>query len=494
MNVQTKSRSAGPKTDTATLFRTFDWASSPLGPRADWPPTLVAVADLVLRSPLPMVLLWGEDGVMIYNDGYARVCGERHPAIFGSKVQDAWPEAAGWNAEVMRVVMSGGSLSVADQEFTLLRNGTPEQVWLTIDYGPVVDPSGTPRGVLAVCVETTGRVLAERRAAEEHERLKRMFAQAPSFMALLTGPEHRFEIVNASYLKLVGHRQDLVGKTVAEALPEVAGQGYFELLDEVFRTGRPFTGRNMAVELQRKPGTAPEKRYVDLIYQPLQDESGATSGIFVEGFDVTERTLAEEKQTLILREMDHRVKNIFAIVRSMIASTARRAETPAAMASALEGRLAALAAAHFLVRPSFEPDGRGDARASLGRLIRVVVGPHLDDPDRLAADGPEVLLGEQAATALALLFHETVTNAVKYGALSVPGGRVDVRWTLEPDRIELIWSERGGPSAVAPGKLGFGSLLVERSVTGQLRGSLTRTWRPEGLFKLVSIPLDALSG
>ncbi|BBE70722.1 PAS domain-containing protein [Oharaeibacter diazotrophicus] len=479
--------------DTLALFRTFDWASTALGDRADWPRSLVTAADIVLRSPLPMVLLWGADGVMIYNDGYARICGERHPRIFGSKVLDAWPEASGWNEEVMRVVMGGGTLSVADQEFTLLRNGEPEKVWLTVDYGPVVDETGSPGGVLAVCVETTARVLAERRAAEEHERLKLMFSQAPSFMAILSGPEHRFEIVNASYLRLVGHRRDLIGKTVREALPDVEGQGYFELLDEVFRTGRAFTGRNLAVDLRREAGAPPEKRYVDMIYQPLQDEHGRTSAIFVEGFDVTDRTLAEEKQTLILREMSHRVKNLFAIVLGMISSTARRAKTPADMAAALQGRLRALAAAHDLVRPGFETDGTNGSRASLDRLIRAVVGPHLDEPGRLAADGPEILLGEQAATALALLLHETATNAVKYGALSVPGGRVDVAWTTVSGALELTWTESGGPEPRAPSKLGFGSLLVERSVTGQLRGSLTRTWRPEGLLKQVTIPTDALA-
>lgn len=495
MNVPIKSRSDAPAggPDAMTLFRTFDWASTPLGDRRTWPGSLATAADIVLRSPLPMVLLWGPDGVMIYNDGYARICGERHPRIFGSKVLDAWPEAADWNAEVTRVVMGGGTLSVSDQEFTLLRNGEPETVWLTVDYGPVVDETGAPGGVLAVCVETTGRVLAERRAAEEHERLKLMFAQAPSFMAILSGPEHRFEIVNASYLQLVGHRRDLIGKTVREALPDVEGQGYFELLDEVFRTGRAFTGRNLAVELRRKADAAPEKRYVDVIYQPLQDEHGRTSAIFVEGFDVTDRTLAEEKQTLILREMSHRVKNLFAIVLGMISSTARRAATPAEMAAALDGRLRALAAAHDLVRPDLDPAGPDGSRATLGRLIRTVVGPHLDEPGRLATDGPDVELGEQAATAMALLFHETATNALKYGALSVPGGRVEVAWTTASGTLELTWAERGGPEPRAPSKLGFGSLLVERSVTGQLRGRLKRTWRPDGLLKEVSIPTDALT-
>jgi PAS domain S-box-containing protein len=479
--------------EMAALTRAFDWSATPLGSPETWPQSLRTAVGIVLQSPVPMVLLWGRDGIMIYNDGYARIAGARHPGILGCRVLDAWPEAADWNAEVLRTVLGGGTLSIKDQEFTLLRNGQPEQVWLTLDYGPVIDESGQPGGVLAVCVETTERVLAERRTAAEHERLRTMFAQAPGFMAMLSGPEHRFEIVNASYMQLVGHRQDLIGKTVREALPDIEGQGYFELLDEVYRTARPFTGRNLAVDLQRKPGMPVEKRFVDLVYQPIVDDAGQATGIFAEGFDVTERALAEERQALLLREMNHRVKNLFAIVLGMIGSTARRASTPAEMADALRGRLQALAAAHDLIRPAMAIDGGGEARADLGALLRAVVGPMLDSPSRLRMSGPDVALGEQAATALALLLHETATNAVKYGSLAVADGSVQVDWSADADKLELNWSEQGGPPPREPSVLGFGSLLVQRSVEGQLQGTLTRQWRPEGLLKQVSIPLDALA-
>ncbi len=110
---------------------------------------------------MPIVLLWGPDGIMIYNDAYSAFAGGRHPHLLGSKVREGWPEVADFNDHVMRVGLAGGTLSYKDQELTLHRYGRPEQVWMNLDYSPVLDEAGQPAGVIAVVVETTERVLAE---------------------------------------------------------------------------------------------------------------------------------------------------------------------------------------------------------------------------------------------------------------------------------------------------------------------------------------------
>ena len=122
--------------------------------------------------------------------------------------------------------------------------------------------------------------------ALESERLRQLFEQSPTFIAVLRGPEHRYEMVNPAYLQLVAHR-DLLGRTVREALPEIEGQGFLELLDSVYRTGAPFQGRSVAVSLQRTPGAAPEPCFLDFVYQPIRDAAGEVNGIFVEGVDVS---------------------------------------------------------------------------------------------------------------------------------------------------------------------------------------------------------------
>lgn len=309
--------------ELGSLMRLFDWSDTSLGPLAGWPQSLKTTVGLLLRSPVPIVLLWGSDGVMIYNDAYSGFAGGRHPRLLGSKVREGWPEVADFNDNVMKVGLAGRTLSYQNQELTLYRKGRPEQVWMNLDYSPVLDESGAPAGVLAIVVETTERVLAERRVREERERLKALFEQAPGFMHVLSGPDHVFELANEAYLKLVGQGRDLIGKSVREAFPDIVGQGYFERLDEVYRTGEPFVGHALSVKLRREPGGPLEERYLDLVYQPIVDKSGAVTGIFAEGSDVTERILAERHQRMLVDELNHRVKNTLASVQSLAAQTFR---------------------------------------------------------------------------------------------------------------------------------------------------------------------------
>lgn len=275
------------------LIASFDWASTSIGPIEVWPQSLKTAVSLILRSNVPIVMLWGEDGVMIYNDAYSEFAGGRHPRLLGSKVREGWPEVADFNDNIMKVCLAGGTLAYREQELTLNRTGNPEQVWLDLDYSPVLDESGEPAGVIAIVIEVTGKVAAERWRASERDRQRQMFEQAPGFMAMMSGPRHVFELTNAAYMQLVGHR-DVIGKPVREALPEVEGQGFFELLDQVFASGEAFIGYALKAELQRTPGAASEERFIDLVYQPVRNPAGEVFGIFVQGVDVTDRLIAEQ--------------------------------------------------------------------------------------------------------------------------------------------------------------------------------------------------------
>ena len=147
------------------LVQAFPWHRTSLGPIGNWPQSLKTATSLLLRSPVPIVMLWGEAGFMIYNDAYSKFAGERHPQLLGSKVREGWPEVADFNDHVMKVGLAGGTLSFKDQELVLHRHGKPEPAWMDLDYSPVLDESGRPAGVLAIVVETT-----ERRALQERER------------------------------------------------------------------------------------------------------------------------------------------------------------------------------------------------------------------------------------------------------------------------------------------------------------------------------------
>lgn len=149
--------------ELATLIRGFDWSSTSIGPVETWPASMRSTIALALRTPQPIVMLWGQDGVLIYNDGYAGFAGARHPSLLGAKVLEGWPEAADLNRRVLDVCLSGGVLSLREQRLTLNRRGAMEDCWLDLDYMPVLDDAGRPAGVYAVVIEITERIRAEQR-------------------------------------------------------------------------------------------------------------------------------------------------------------------------------------------------------------------------------------------------------------------------------------------------------------------------------------------
>jgi PAS domain S-box-containing protein len=278
--------------ELVSLIRSFDWAATALGPLDRWPQSLKTATGLLLLSPVPIVMLWGEDGYMIYNDAYSGFAGGRHPKLLGSKVREGWPEVAAFNDHVMKVGLSGQTLSYREQALVLHRSGAPETVWMNLDYSPVLGDDGEPAGVIAIVVETTAGVQARRRLIAEREQFAKLFDQAPTFMALLNGPEHRIALANPGYHKLVGHRP-IIGKTVVEALPDATAQGFVHLLDEVFRTGEAYSATGAKYEVQAEPEGPVAERYIDFVFQPIIDVDGAVSGIFVQGADVTTRATGE---------------------------------------------------------------------------------------------------------------------------------------------------------------------------------------------------------
>uniref|UniRef100_UPI002627EDA1 PAS domain S-box protein n=1 Tax=Pseudomonas sp. TaxID=306 RepID=UPI002627EDA1 len=147
----------------AVLIRSFDWLTTPLGPIAEWSTELKSITSFMLRCNVPMTLLWGTEGIMIYNGAYQEFAGQRHPALLGSRVLEGWAEVADFNAHVLRTGLAGGTLSYVDQHLVLSRRGEPADAWLSLDYSPVVDEAGVPAGVMAIVRDTTDRVLAERK-------------------------------------------------------------------------------------------------------------------------------------------------------------------------------------------------------------------------------------------------------------------------------------------------------------------------------------------
>lgn len=141
----------------------YDWRETELGARETWSGSLNANIQFLLACPVPLVMLWGREGVMVYNDAYAVFAGGRHPFLLGKPVEEGWPEVAAFNRHVVDTVLAGGTLSYKDKPLTLHRHGRPEEVWMDLHYSPAVDDDGAPAGVIAIVFETTERVLGERK-------------------------------------------------------------------------------------------------------------------------------------------------------------------------------------------------------------------------------------------------------------------------------------------------------------------------------------------
>ncbi|MGJ7506030.1 hybrid sensor histidine kinase/response regulator [Variovorax sp. GT1P44] len=283
--------------EMGALMRAHDWSGTALGALHSWPQSLRTVVRLMLNTGHPMYIWWGPERACLYNDAYRHSIGpERHPGSLGRPAREVWAEI--WdiiNPQIEQVMSGGGATWHIDQLVPITRYGHVEDVYWTYSYSPIDDESapGGIGGVLVVCTETTQQVLTARQLADERNQLAQLFDQSPTFMALLRGAEHRFELANPAYLALVGGRP-VLGRTVAEALPEAVEQGYVELLDQVFATGEAFVANGARFETRQTSDHPAVDRFVDFVYQPLKDAEGQVTSIFVNGVDVTERALAEQ--------------------------------------------------------------------------------------------------------------------------------------------------------------------------------------------------------
>ncbi|MET0245842.1 MAG: PAS domain-containing protein, partial [Sphingomonas sp.] len=279
--------------EMAQRIRENDWSAHPLGTPETWPAPLRFALDLALGSAFPTAIYWGPDFRLLYNDAWAPIPAERHPLALGRPGAEVWPEI--WDVvgpQMQEAVARNRGFTAYDQPLAMERGGERRETWWNYSFTPIRDETGQVLGLLNQGNETTRFVLAEQRRSAQIDRLREMFEQAPGAVALLSGPDHVFELANPAYLALIGDR-DIIGRPLRDALPEIAAQGFISLLDQVRDGGEAFRASDTPVMLQRVADAEPETRILDFVYQPIKDASGVTRSIFVQATDVTDRALAE---------------------------------------------------------------------------------------------------------------------------------------------------------------------------------------------------------
>jgi PAS domain S-box-containing protein len=318
----------------------------------------------------------------------------------------------------------------------------------------------------------------------EAERTRLILENATDYAIVTLDPEGRVTGWNEGATRIFGHGDaEILGRSGEVWFPaEDRAAGV--LAAELRRAADHGRAANERWHL-RKDGS---RFWASGLMMPLRDHQGRPLGFLNILRDRTEARAEQERRALLLAELNHRVKNTLATVQSVAAQTERNAATPGAFREAFEARLMALARSHdVLIRSDWEG-------APLSEVAGLALQPHQGGPCRVVVAGPAVHLAPNAVVTLSLAFHELATNAAKHGALSAPGGGVEVRWSLKRPRnkaptVEILWRERGGPAVRPPERRGFGSRLLERGLAQEFGGAVRLDFAPEGVECRISLPL-----
>lgn len=311
--------------------------------------------------------------------------------------------------------------------------------------------------------------------------------------------EGKTTLCNVAFLQILGFENEaqVVGRKLHDVIHHSRPDGSHYAVDDCPIYQAAAKGINPGVIADeyffRSDGT---RLPVEYRAAPIIDR-GILKGAICTFVDISERRNAEDRHALLVRELDHRVKNLFTMISGIVTLSARTAHSVADLKRAILGRVAALATAHSLIRTSDAGSQDAPTATSLRMLLETVLAPHLradaDGSSGVILQGPGLPIDGAAITSLSLVFHELATNAAKYGALSVPEGLVTVVWVVDQGRLALTWTETGGPSITQiPDASGFGTTLAERSVVGHLKGNLRFLWNAIGMVVTIEVPTDIL--
>jgi two-component sensor histidine kinase len=460
--------------------------------------------------PSPYMLLDRELRYVAANRAYLRATQSysNFEQIRGRLVFDAFPapdeRGDRLRASLENVLATGESDTLAYLLYPIRRadGATYEGYWTAV-HTPIFDRAGNVAFILQNTVDvtefarlreqatlpftslnaTTSLIERTREAESAAADFRRLFQQAPGFVAVMSGPQHIFTFTSDAYARLIGGRQ-VIGRPIREALPEVIEQGFVELLDTVYHEGKSHSAEGARITLANEPGKTEREHFLDFSYNPIRGTDGAITGVFVQGMDRTDAFRAQQRQRLLIDELNHRVKNALATVQSIAAQTLRSTSDTADARKAFEARIVALSKAHNMLSDRNWDD------TELTRLVHQELIAY--DAGQVQVRGPDLTLNAKATVALALLFHELTTNAAKHGALSSLSGRLLVDWHEAVNgNLTIEWSETGGPTVAPPTRRGFGTRMLNTVVTGELGGTLESHYEPGGFRAVLSIPPSA---
>ena len=429
-----------------------------------------------------------EDRITGWNSGATRLLGWEEADVLGRPLRLIFtPEdcAAGVPEAEMRKALAEGVAT--DERWLIRRDGS--RFFALGELLPLRDSETL--GFLKIVRDRTEQRRAEEALRESEERYRLIVESARDYAIFTTNVEGRITTWNRGAREVLGwdEAQALGRSNAILYTPDdhLAGVPEAEMA-EALTQGRSEHDRwHLRADGSRIWGTE--------VVTPMRDGNGETHGFLKILRDRTAQKHEEEQRRLLLAELNHRVKNTLAIVQSLVTQTSRGTESAAVLRKALETRLDALATLHDLLTRE------GWRGAGLADVVQATLAPFEDGAGRAEVQGPELRLVPNAALVLSMALHELATNAAKYGALSVPDGRVEVAWRLDRPAdapsgatLDLLWRERGGPAVALPPRRGFGSRLIEAGITYQLGGDVRLAFEAEGVECRFRIPLSSKLG
>ena len=423
--------------------------------------------------------------VIDWNEGARRVLGWTRQEMVGRSVETFFtPEdiEAGIAAKEMQSALTIGR--GVDERWHLRKDGT--RFWANGEMMVLRDDAGAAVGFVKMLRDRTEQRNAVAALQASEVSLRTILATIPVGIMIAEAPSGRIVGRNAAldaiagapggeaktlrtYNRWVSFHAD--GRRV-DAHEYPLARLLSEDIDEA----------KLQVEYQRRDDS---RIWIDIVGRPLRDPEGRRIGAVIAVSDIDARKKAEAMQSLMNQELSHRMKNLVAMVQAIAMQTLRGATDVATVRDVLNERLVVMSKAHDLLLGGFV------GKTELEPVVRSGIGVHdADHSGRFSCTGNKVEIGSRAALALAMMIHELSTNAAKYGALASPDGRIDVDWTVgADDRLAIVWRESGGPRVVTPTRKGFGSRLIERSLSNILGGAVSLDFAPAGVVCRVEAPL-----
>jgi PAS domain S-box-containing protein len=423
--------------------------------------------------------------VLSWNTGAKRLKGWSESEITGKHFSVFFPQQTTNSGDPMRQLeIAAARGSFHEQGERIRKDGT--HFWADVKITAIHDKNGRLSGYAKVIRDISERVLANRDRADNQFRLTSIIDSAMDAIISVDAAQRVVLFNKAAEAMFRCPAGEAMGEHLGRFIPQRFRQAHATHMEDFTATGATSRamGRLDTLSALRCNG---EEFPIEASISRARVEGGTVFTVIIR--DITQRKRAEERQSLLLMELAHRVKNTLVIVQSIVAQT-RRFAVPEEFHDTLNARLIALGAAHDLLTSSEW------AGAKLADVVRFGFAPYDDrDPaQRWTMAGPAIWLASNEAVTLSMVFHELTTNAAKYGALSTENGNVIVHWSLEPDieptALILNWIERGGPAVVSPSRSGFGSRLLQQAIAHELGGETTMNFSPLGVECQFRLPLS----